>query len=288
MVKRFAFFILALGLLSLTIANAAVNAKASMSDKAVMEKARSLYAQGKLDQAFDLYSKVPPSSDFWLEALEERAWASMRQGNYEKSLADLQSITSAVWSSQVGPETYMLSTFVSLKICAYKDVVKKIDLFKKRMLPRVEALQKIIDQPLPEEFFAMTEDLKAGRVSMASLGQKAENYPRFFYRDNALLSALESKNSLKAQARMKVLADQDLKEIETNLKKMKIIEVELIQNVLMAEDLKKSEAKDLKFAKIDRDKQLVFPVNDDEVWVDEVGNFEVRADNCPSRKARSL
>jgi hypothetical protein len=273
------------GLLSQALAKASGPA---LSDKALMEKARSRYAKGELEKAIGIYTQIPVSSDFWLEALEERSWAALRQGNYEKALADLQSITSAVWSSQVGPETYMLSTFVSLKICAYKDVVKKIDLFKQRMLPRVKALQAIIDQPLPEEFFAMSEDLKAGRISMASLGQKAETYPRFFYRDHALLSALETKNNLRVQARMKVLADQDLKEIETNLKKMKIIEVELIQNVLLAEDLKRSKAKDLKFAQIDRNRQLVFPVTDDEVWVDEVGNFEVRAQNCPLRKASSL
>lgn len=252
------------------------------SDAAIMEKARILYAKNELPKAIEAYSLITPSSDFWLDALEEKAWAHTRQGNFENALADLQSVTSAVWSSQVGPEAYMLSTFVSLKICAYKDVIKKISIFKKRMKPRVDALQKIMDEPLPESFWAMSSALKGGKVSMVSIGQKAENFPRYFYRDHQLLNALQAGQTAKVQARMKQLAQQDLDEIEVNLKKMKIIDVELIQKVLMADkDEKKN--KDLRFTKIDRDRQLLFPVDndDEEVWVDEVGHYQVKAEKCP-------
>jgi hypothetical protein len=261
---------------------------APTSDLATMEKARALYAKGDLAKAVETYNQITPSSDFWLDSIEERAWAATRQGDFEKALADLQSITSAVWTSQVGPETYMLSTFVSLKICAYKDVVKKIGLFKKRMLPRVDALQAMVDQPLPAAFWEMSSALKEGKINMVSLGNGAEKYPRYFYRDQQLISALASNQNAKAEARMKQLAQADLSEIETNLKKMKVIEVELIQKVLMADDLKKSKSKNLQFTSVDRNKQLVFPVSDDEVWVDEVGHYQVKAENCPFSSRSSL
>lgn len=261
---------------------------APASDLALMEKARALYARGEMPKAIEAYSQVTASSDFWLDSIEERAWAETRQGNFENALADLQSITSPVWTSQVGPETLMLSTFVSLKICAYKDVVKKINLFKKRMLPRVDALQALQDKGLPSEFWEMASALKKGKVGIVSLGNKAEKYPRYFYRDKQLLAALESNQTDKAQTRMQQLAQSDLSEIETNLKKMKIIEVELIQKVLMADDLKKTKKEDLKFQTVDRNKQLVFPVTDDEVWVDEVGHYQVKAENCPFSSRKSL
>lgn len=261
---------------------------APAGDLALMEKARALYARGELDKAVDIYSKIPASSDFWLDSIEERAWAATRQGNYEKALADLQSITSAVWTSQVGPETYMLSTFVSLKICAYKDVVKKINLFKKRMLPRVDALQTLRDQSVPAEFWEMVPALKKGQVSMASLGQNAEKYPRYFYRNKLLLSLLETNDRSRVESLMKQLAQNDLNEIEMNLKKMKVIEVELIQKVFLAEDMKKTKKTDLEFAGVDRKNQLTFPVKDDEIWIDEVGHFQVKAENCPFSAKRSL
>ncbi|MBL7556162.1 MAG: tetratricopeptide repeat protein [Bdellovibrionaceae bacterium] len=262
-------------------------ALAAGSDKDKMNKARELYEKGKLDAAVDIYSKIQPSSDFWLEALEERAWAHTRQGKFEDALADLQSITSPVWAPQVGPETYMLSTFVSLKICAYKDVIKKVDIFKKRMLPRVEALESMIDQPMSEETWKTVSKLKKSTVSMSSLGQTADKFPRYFYRDSELISLVKKGLREKAEARMKVLAKADLAEIETNLKKMKIIDIELIQNVLTLDKDQTAKAKDLKFSGTDKNKTMTFPVSggDDEVWVDEVGHFQVKAENCPYKGA---
>jgi hypothetical protein len=283
MVKTVANLVLTLSMLA-TFATGSV-ALAAVSDKDKMNRARELYAKGKLDAAVEIYSKIQPSSDFWLEALEERAWAHTRQGKFEESLADLQSITSPVWAPQVGPETYMLSTFVSLKICAYKDVTNKIEIFKKRMLPRVDALQTLIDQPMSEETWATLSNMKTSNLSMSSLGQKAEKYPRYFYRDLELTSLVKKGARERAQTRLKSLAKQDLAEIETNLKKMKIIDVELIQNVLTMDKDQAAKKKKLKFSGIDKNKSMTFPVSDEEVWVDEVGHFEVKTDNCPYKGA---
>ncbi|OYZ23095.1 MAG: hypothetical protein B7Y39_06290 [Bdellovibrio sp. 28-41-41] len=283
MVKTVAKLLLTLSVLASFVAGSV--AFAAGSDKDKMNKARELYAKGKLNEAVEIYSKIPPSSDFWLEALEERAWAHTRQGKFEESLADLQSITSPVWAPQVGPETYLLSTFVSLKICAYKDVTKKIEIFKKRMLPRVDALQTMIDQPISEETWTTLSKMKKSDLNMSSLGQQAEKYPRYFYRDLQLTSLVKQGSRDKAQARLKVLAKQDLAEIETNLKKMKIIDVELIQNVLTMDKDQAAKNKKLKFSGIDKNKSMTFPVSDEEVWVDEVGHFEVKTDNCPHKGA---
>ncbi|MBC7740943.1 MAG: hypothetical protein H7061_02020 [Bdellovibrionaceae bacterium] len=273
------FIIIAIGASSL-IANAA--------DIDVMEQARQNFAKGNFDKAIELYSTIPASSDFWLDAIEERAWSNTRLSQYEKALADLHSVTSTVWSSQVGPETYMLSTFVSLKICAFKDVVKKMDIFKKRMLPRVDALETLVLQPVPKEFWEMSEAIKRGQLTMAALGQNAQKYPRYFYRDRELVNALKANANAKATARLKKLASQDLKEIETNLKKMKIIEVEMIQKVLLADKDQKNSKDELNFSKIDRDKTMVFPVTDEEVWIDEVGHFQVKTDLCQSLTGKKL
>lgn len=255
---------------------------APSSEAEVMESARSSFGRNQFKNAIELYSSIPASSDFWLDALEERAWSNTRLGEYESALADLHSITSTVWSSQVGPETYLLSTFVSLKICAYKDVMKKINIFKKRMLPRVDALEALVEKPIPTEFWKMTNDLKKSSVTMASLGRNAEKYPRYFFRDQILLKEIQANNTVQAETRLRQLAKEDLKEIELNLKKMKIIDVEVIQKILLADKLQKSKLSDLRFSAVDRSKQIIFPVTDDEIWVDEVGHFQVKADQCSS------
>jgi hypothetical protein len=257
------------------------------SDKKMMSDAREQFAAGNMKKAIQLYSKITPDSDFWLESIEERAWSWTRLNEYENALADLQSITSPVWSSQVGPETYMLSTFVSLKMCNYKEVLNKMNLFKKRMLFRIDALDKLNGQTLSKEFQELIPDIKSSKLNMVQLGKNAELYPRYFFRDTTLIQALKSGQSTAAAQRLKVLADADLKEIQTNLKKMKIIEVEMMQTVLMA-DKTDSKKEKLDFSSVDRNHQVTFPVTDDEVWIDEVGQYQVRAQKCAARAKKVL
>lgn len=259
----------------------------AITDKEVMTQARGQFENGNIKKAIELYSKIPPQSDFWLESIEERAWGWTRLNEYENALADLQSVTSPVWSAQVGPETYMLSSFVSLKMCNYKEVLNKINLFKKRMLVRVDALEKLLQQPMTLEFANLASSIKDSKLNLVQLGQSAELYPRYFFRDAQLIQALKEKQNSAAGVRMKKLAQEDLKEIQNNLKKMKLIEVEMMQSVLMNKDPKSSNEK-LEFTGINKNTKLLFPVTDDEVWLDEVGQFQVRAQKCPTFKGASL
>lgn len=257
------------------------------TDKQLMNEARKNFAQGDMKKAIQLYSQVPAGSDFWLESIEERAWSWTRLNEYENALADLQSITSPVWSTQIGPEAYMLSSFVSLKMCDYKEVLNKINLFKKRMLFRVDSLEKLQQQPLTKDFMKLIPEITQAKLNLVQLGNKAEIYPRYFFRDQKLIQSLKNQKFSLAEARLKEMAQADLAEIQQNLKKMKIIEVEMMQAVLMNEKLEKDTG-DLKFSSVDRKQKMIFPVTDDEVWLDEVGQFQVRAEKCANTHKRTL
>ncbi len=254
---------------------------ASDSDISTINKARAFYGKNKLELAIDSYSKIKSDSDFWLESLEEKAWAKTRLGQHEEALADLKSIASPVWSPQVGPETYMLSTFVSLKICAYKDVLKKVSTFKKIILPRVDALEKIQDEPLNETQWSVLNQLKDSKLTMVSLGKLTDQFPRYFFRDKELISSVKAGQRSQAQSRLRQLAAIDLEEIKTNLKKMKVIEVELIQNVMTLDENTKVKKEKLKFETVDANKSITFPISNEEVWLDEVGHYQVKAQKCP-------
>ncbi len=265
----------------LVLGTAAQSAVAKSSDLSTMNQARSLYENNKLEKAIELYTKVKPNSDFWLESIEERAWAKTRLGQFEPALADLKSIASSVWSSQVGPETYMLSTFVSLKICAFKDVSKKIGIFKKEISPRVEILEKLKDGEISESQWTVLAQLKDSQLNMVNLGKLVDQFPRYFFRDKELISHVKSNDRDKMKSRLQQLATSDLDEIELNLKKMKIMEVELIQNVMTMDENSKSKKERLAFEKVDKNKAISFPISNDEVWLDEVGHYQVKAQKCP-------
>ncbi len=259
----------------------AQSAVAKSSDLSTMNQARALYENNKLEKAIDLYTKIKPSSDFWLESIEERAWAKTRLGQFEPALADLKSIASSVWSSQVGPETYMLSTFVSLKICAFKDVSKKISIFKKEVSPRVDILEKLKGGEISEAQWTVLGQLKDSQLNMVNLGKLVDQFPRYFFRDKELVSQIKSNQKEKIKSRLQQLATSDLDEIELNLKKMKIMEVELIQNVMTMDENTKSKKERLAFEKVDKNKAISFPISNDEVWLDEVGHYQVKAQKCP-------
>ena len=257
-------------------------------DKMILNKARSLYAKAQYSEAIQNYSLIPPRSDFWLEALEEKAWAFTSLKDYEKALAELHSITTPIWSPQVGPETYMLSAFVSLKICAYKDVLKKIDHFKKVMIPRVDSLQALINKPPSEDLWNLIYQVKKPGLTLIGLGKQAEKLPRYFFRDKSLISFILQNKKPESLKRLRQLAQNDLDEIELNLKKMKIIDIQVMQKILTQDKnglitSQNSETHKLQFSKVDKNKTVTFPVSgdNDEVWLDEIGKFQVRSNLCP-------
>ncbi|MFN7906038.1 MAG: hypothetical protein ACK5P5_12725 [Pseudobdellovibrionaceae bacterium] len=249
------------------------------SDRQLLLQGRLLFEKNKLDEAIETYSKIPVSSDFWLEALEERAWAHTRNKDYPKALADLKSVTHPVWSAQVGPESIMLSAFVSLKICAYKDTLEKIELFKKRMISRVTALENLQKNPVTPGLMKNLQLATDKKMTVMELGKSAELYPRYFFRDQKLLQAYSVKDLAKMSSRISDLIDRDMNEIQKNLTKMKVIEIEVIQRVSTTKEIKQTK-KNLSFSRYDKSQQVSFPILDDEVWLDEMGSFEVKSQHC--------
>lgn len=236
-----------------------------------INQARKLYALNKLDEAIQIYNQIPKTSEFWVEATEEKAWAYVRKNDFGQALAELKSILNPVFLPFVGPEAIMLAAFIDLKTCNYKGVFEKIALYKQQMIPRVEALEAIVNQPNSEVVNKWVTKMKQGEVKANDLGQDITKLPRFFYRDTL---------ALKNTSRAKSLAKKDLEDISKNLKKMKIIEVEVVQRSYAFDN---SLTKDkLKFSKIDRNNQMTFPYDKDskEVWLDEIGSYQVKTQTC--------
>lgn len=245
------------------------------SDLDLLKQARKQYSQNKLVDAISTYNKVSKESDFWVDALEEKAWAHTRMKEYGKAMADLKSVLNPVFIRYASSEAIMHAAFVDLKVCNYKGVAEKIPLFKQTMLPRVEALEKIIENSNSEFVKNWIQKAKSSQLKFADLGQDVVKLPRLFHRQKSL-------NTKK----MKELAEAELKEISKNLKKMKIIEIELIHRTQVS-DVKLAEDKSLNFDKKKSKDVLIFPVKEgsQEIWLDEIGKFEVQTTQCPGSQS---
>jgi DUF4097 and DUF4098 domain-containing protein YvlB len=148
----------------------------------LLQEARKLYGQGKLEQAVEKYDKVSKESDFWVDAAEEKAWAHTKNKKYGKALAELKSVTSPVFIRYASSEAIMLSAFIDLKICNYRGVAEKIPLFKKTMLPRVEALEEIVNNPKSEFIKNWIQKAQDKKLNYTDLGTDVNKLPRLFHR----------------------------------------------------------------------------------------------------------
>ncbi len=248
------------------------NASAQSEDLKLLNQARKLYEKNQLDKAIEAYSKIPKASDYWAESIEETAWAHARKKDYEKAIATLKSVFNPVFAPYIGPETYVLSSFIELKLCDYKGAYDRIKTFKAEMLPRVEALENIVNDKNLEFVNSWVQKLSSGSIKTADqLGKDINKLPRFIQRDTKKMTL----------ARMKELAKKDLEEISKNLKKMKIIEIEGTQRSYAY--VKPDKTEKLKFDTRKSSDILVFPDEQDgEVWLDEIGKYEVKASKCPT------
>jgi tetratricopeptide (TPR) repeat protein len=236
--------------------------------------ARKFYEKNELDKAIDYYDKVSKASDYWVESIEEKAWAYTRKNEFEKAIGTLKSVLNPVFAPYVGPETYVLSAFIDLKMCDYKSAFDKITKFKSEMLPRVQALESITTSPDSEFVNTWVKKLAKGDITTGDqLGKDLTKLPRYIQRDTKEIT----------NERMKFLAKKDLEEISKNLKKMKVIEIEVAQRSFTFEKTKQAK---LKFDKRKSANILVFPdEQNSEVWLDEIGKYEVKANKCPGGKS---
>jgi len=172
--------------------------------------ARLLFENGYLDASARYYSLVPKSSDFWIEAQEELAWAEMRRANNQNVLAITKSLIQPVFRAELGPETVMLRSLAQLKVCDYPGVAESLKLFRDRFQPRAKTLQDLQENVLKPEVsryinLAMKQVANQKKLSVLDLKEDALILPRHLIRDQLLSNLIETQTSLEAE---KKIADQ--------------------------------------------------------------------------------
>jgi hypothetical protein len=287
--------------------------KAVGDDQIYMAAARMLYQDNKLDLAMKYYDQVPKSSDFWLEALEEKAWIYTRLDQFGGTLAEMKTILSPSLIAQVGPESYFLATLASLKVCDYTNIFKVLKEFKEHNRGRMNGLQQLADLGQTESSERALSKMESGAKTWAEIGPDVQNLPRFINRDEilsratyrrglakiALNQATQLSNSSSffsgvlsqaktavnnvdptLKSRLKTLAGQDLEEMKKNLLKLQLVEAEAIHHMHVGQNV----AKNITEPKPNIKDKIEFPFEEDEVWLDELDHYQAQAKGCPVEK----
>lgn len=121
-------------------------AKASGEEKyeAYSIFARMKFQEKKFRDAIFVYKMIPSTSKFWVESVEERAWADLNLGDFEQAMSLYHTLSAEALSEVVGPEAFLIGAISSLRICDYKSAFDDIKLFKTRFKPRIQKLNKTI------------------------------------------------------------------------------------------------------------------------------------------------
>ena len=253
-------------------------------DRLVMTKARLLYQEGDAKASIEIYKMIPPESDYWLESLEERAWAHLRQGEHGAALAQLKTLRAPLFARILGPEPFFLEGLVHLRVCDYPAVFEAIKSFKSAYRERLVDLQNLAQGRPSEAAARAIAKLRVGAIAWKTIAPEAGKLPRLFHRDEEFLRRIralkggQAVDSGYAQQRLQELAVRDLKEAETILSKMHLLEAEVIQRIHIAERPKGRVNRDLELAK--GEEVLVFR-DTGEYWMDELDKYRIKVRGCP-------
>jgi len=297
---------------AITLLNELKNRNSNLfkSDEMSLRIGRIYYQMHLWKKSLLAYKKVPTSSDLWITSVEERTWAKLRAGLYNQALADVVTLQSPIFSRVVSPEAYFVSAYAKHAVCDYKSVFKVSERFKKNSRHRIEHLEllssggksKYVDQLLKSIMHLSLED---------TLDEDLLYYlPQFFYKDIKIKKLLaqnikrtQSKVSssnksialvyLSTNDRKKLnilfakLAQRDLNQYSDVIQNLHLIEADAIQRLFMDKNLQKQPQWITK--KEISDDLLVFAVDPEDVWLDEIDKYDVKSKSCPTTfKAVSL
>ncbi len=103
--------------------------QAELAEAATLNVARAYYAAEDWGQAILWYSKIPRTSDQWLEAQFERAWAHFRAEDMNGTLALLMNHGAPFFEDFYFPEQDLLRAYAMFLICKFPDASKEMDAF---------------------------------------------------------------------------------------------------------------------------------------------------------------
>jgi hypothetical protein len=280
--------------------------------------ARLLFQNGYFDSSIKYYEKVSKASEYWMEAQEELAWAYIRKGEPNNAMAVSQTLVSSGLNFQVSPEAFFVRALSQLKVCDYTGVTDTLQDFPKRFKKRTQELEAMSSEPATQDVDKALAVLKTKKIQVQDLGKWAQSLPRRFAHDERLYQFAQAQKHLEDEAqvaeqlyakslaltglqgsfeqlkqttlqssqmaktasygRVKELAKEEVFETKEILRKLHIVEAEVIQQVSLVDKIAKN-------AKGNEEKKgitgykgatgvMKFPA-EAEVWFDELSNYRV-------------
>jgi len=119
----------------------------AIKDLAYLALGRIAHEQGKYDDAYYFYFRVPEDSERLPDALFEAAWSMFQKGEYEAARAFIEAFDKSFPGSPLGPDVLLLHAMIDLKSCRFDRVRGVLDEFVGRYAPIEAEVAQLIAEP---------------------------------------------------------------------------------------------------------------------------------------------
>ena len=119
----------------------------AIKDLAYLALGRIAHEQGKYDDAYYFYFRVPEDSERLPDALFEAAWSMFQKGEYEAAGAFIEQFDRMFPKSPLAPDVMLLHAMIDLKSCQFEKVRTTLDLLVKTYVPIEAEVAALIKDP---------------------------------------------------------------------------------------------------------------------------------------------
>jgi TolA-binding protein len=119
----------------------------AIKDLAYLALGRIAHEQGKYDDAYYFYFRVPEDSERLPDALFEAAWSMFQKGEYEAAGAFIEQFDRMFPRSPLAPDVMLLHAMIDLKSCQFEKVRTTLDQLVKTYVPIEAEVAALIKDP---------------------------------------------------------------------------------------------------------------------------------------------
>src|SRR5262249_22259002 len=119
----------------------------AIKDLAYLALGRIAHEQGKYDDSYYFYFRVPEDSERLPDALFEASWSMFQKGEYEAAGAFLEQFDRAFPKSPLAPDVLLLHAMIDLKSCQFDRVRTELDELVKVYRPIENEVQAMLKDP---------------------------------------------------------------------------------------------------------------------------------------------
>lgn len=156
----------------------------SLRNLAIIAAARTTYGEGRYAEATEYYKMVPRFSEDWFTAMYENAWAYFQQGEYGRSLGELQSVTSPYFKKRHVPEVYVIAATTFFVNCQWDRVRREVEGFRRNYDPMVKQLETYLGAERdPVEYYQDVVKGGAGKfeLELARVVRRIKRFRDYHY-----------------------------------------------------------------------------------------------------------